>query len=78
MRHRAVPFVSQEIAVPYLNCSRCGLSIRVRFASIEAENCPRCLARSRITQPLFRSQLTIAELSAHSGDTSPSEATRAA
>jgi len=78
MRHRAVPFVPQEIAVPYLNCSRCGLSIRVRFASIEPENCPRCLARSRIAQPLFHSQLTIHELSDQDGDTPPSEATRAA
>jgi len=78
MRHRAVPFVPQEIAVPYLNCSRCGLSIRVRFASTEPENCPRCLARSGIAQPLFRSRLTIRELSDHGGDTSPADATRAA
>jgi hypothetical protein len=64
--------------VPYLNCSRCGLSIRVRFASIEPENCPRCLARSHVVQPLFRSRLTIGELSAHGGEPSPPGATRAA
>jgi hypothetical protein len=51
--------------VRYLNCSRCGLSIRVRVAATEPENCPRCLARSRVAQPLFRSQLTIRELSGH-------------
>jgi len=39
----------------FLNCSRCGLSIRLRFASLQLEHCPRCLARARLLQPLFRS-----------------------
>jgi hypothetical protein len=68
MRRRALLSVLQEIAMPYLNCSRCGLSIRVRFAVIESENCPRCLARSRVAQPLFRSRLTIHELNGHRVD----------
>ena len=50
--------------MPYLNCSRCGLSLRVRFAGLEPANCPRCLARNRILQPLFRSPLTFRELDA--------------
>jgi hypothetical protein len=48
--------------MPYLNCSRCGLSLRVRFEVLEPENCPRCLARSRVAQPLFRSPLPFREL----------------
>lgn len=46
----------------FLNCSRCGLSIRVRFASLEVEHCPRCLVRARLLQPLFRSPLPLTTL----------------
>jgi hypothetical protein len=46
--------------VPYLNCSRCGLSIRPRFLAVE--HCPRCIARSRIAVPMFRSTLPAREL----------------
>lgn len=48
--------------VAFLNCSRCGLSIRVRFASLEVEHCPRCLVRERLLQPLFRSPLPLTAL----------------
>jgi hypothetical protein len=50
--------------VPYLNCSRCGLSIRPRFIAVE--HCPRCIARSRIAVPMFRSPLPARELLAES------------
>ncbi len=39
----------------FLNCSYCGLSIPMRFPSMQMEHCPRCLARARLLQPLFRS-----------------------
>jgi hypothetical protein len=53
----------------YLNCSRCGLSVHIsRFAHIEAEHCPRCLARARVLQPLFRSPVTMRDLDASADD----------
>jgi len=60
--------------VSYLNCSRCGLALRVRFAVLEPANCPRCLARSRVVQPLFRSPLTIRELDGTDGASLEKEA----
>jgi hypothetical protein len=58
----------EEIARPgrdmYLNCSRCGLSLHTsRFAHLEPEHCPRCLARARVLHPLFRSPMTVRALS---------------
>lgn len=53
----------------YLNCSRCGLSLHTsRFAHIEPEYCPRCLARTRVLQPLFRSPITMRDLNANPND----------
>ena len=53
----------------YLNCSRCGLSLHAsRFAHIEPQHCPRCLARARVLQPLFRSPMTVRELNANPSD----------
>jgi len=53
----------------YLNCSRCGLSLHTsRFTHIEPEYCPRCLARARVVQPLFRSPMTVRDLSANPND----------
>ena len=50
----------------YLNCSRCGLSLHTsRFAHIEPEHCPRCLARARVLHPLFRSTMTMRDLIAN-------------
>jgi hypothetical protein len=37
----------------YLNCPRCGLSIRRRAEWLTVEHCPRCLGRSRIAVELF-------------------------
>jgi hypothetical protein len=53
----------------YLNCSRCGLSLHAsRFAHIEPEYCPRCLARARVLQPLFRSPMPVRDLDANRND----------
>ena len=52
----------QEGGGMFLNCSHCGLSIPVRFASLQMEHCPRCLARARLLQPLFRSPLPLKAL----------------
>jgi len=55
----------------YLNCSRCGLSLHTsRFVHIEPGYCPRCLARARVLQPLFRSPMTVRELNADPDDQS--------
>jgi len=43
----------------FLNCSRCGLSIRARSPTMEIEHCPRCLARTQTLQPMFRSPMTL-------------------
>ena len=47
----------QDGAGMFLNCSHCGLSIAMRFPSMQMEHCPRCLARARLLQPLLRSPL---------------------
>ncbi|GAC1320996.1 MAG: hypothetical protein NVSMB25_14140 [Thermoleophilaceae bacterium] len=39
--------------MPYLNCPRCALSIRIRAAFLVMRHCPRCLARARVTVPLY-------------------------
>jgi Zn-finger nucleic acid-binding protein len=31
--------------MPYLNCPRCKLSIRIQNANLAIDRCPRCLAR---------------------------------
>jgi uncharacterized C2H2 Zn-finger protein len=46
----------------FLNCPRCGLSIRPRDRWLTVEQCPRCMARGRIAVGLFSSPLPVAEL----------------
>ena len=46
----------------FLNCPRCGLSIRPRRSWLWLEYCPRCLGRSRIPVRLFSSPLPAAKL----------------
>jgi hypothetical protein len=46
----------------FLNCPRCGLSIRQRARSLRIDHCPRCLARSRAMVELFASTLPSDEL----------------
>jgi hypothetical protein len=56
------PIVGEQ----YLVCSRCGLSIRVRFSAMAPEHCPRCLARAKALHPLFPSPLPYDALKAES------------
>ncbi|MFZ0383663.1 MAG: hypothetical protein WCD11_30145 [Solirubrobacteraceae bacterium] len=46
----------------FLNCPRCGLSIRPRAPWLAIEHCPRCMARAQIPVTLFASPLPPAEL----------------
>jgi hypothetical protein len=41
--------------MPYLNCPRCALSIRVRADFLTIRNCPRCIARARLPVPMYSS-----------------------
>jgi hypothetical protein len=43
--------------MPYLNCSRCGLSIRPRHSMLAIEHCPRCIARARVAVKMVESRL---------------------
>lgn len=52
----------------YLNCSRCGLSLLSRNPQTDPEYCPRCVARARVLQPLFRSPLSLRALAAGETD----------
>jgi hypothetical protein len=45
-----------------------------RFAQLEPEYCPRCLARASVLQPLFRSPLKVRDLLAGTQDDSPGSA----
>jgi hypothetical protein len=49
-------------AVSFLNCPRCGLSIRPKARGSKIEHCPRCMARASIQVKLFSSPLPPAEL----------------
>ncbi|MGB0092460.1 MAG: hypothetical protein WBP81_08000 [Solirubrobacteraceae bacterium] len=49
-------------AVSFLNCPRCGLSIRPKTSWLTIEHCPRCIARARIPIKLFSSPLPTTEL----------------
>ena len=42
-------------AVPFLNCPRCGLSIRPKARWVTIEHCPRCLAHARVAVEMFAS-----------------------
>lgn len=46
----------------FLNCPRCGLSIRPKVSWLTVEFCPRCIARARTPVKLFCSTLPAAEL----------------
>lgn len=48
--------------MPYLNCPRCHLAIRVRHAALSVRHCPRCVARSRIAIDMFPSRVPMREL----------------
>ena len=46
----------------FLNCPRCGLSIRPKVSWLTVEYCPRCMVRARTPVKLFSSTLPAAEL----------------
>ena len=49
-------------AAPFLNCPRCGLSIRPKARWMTVEHCPRCLARARVAVEMIPSPLPASEL----------------
>ena len=56
----------------YLNCPRCGLTIRPRVA---VEHCPRCLALRRTAVAMFASTLPADELYGERAPTAADEQT---
>lgn len=40
------------VAMPYMSCPRCGLSIRLRAAFLTLDSCPRCIAKAGISVPM--------------------------
>ncbi len=46
----------------FLNCPRCGLTIKPRRRWLAIKHCPRCLAQARIPVPLLSSTLPTREL----------------
>ena len=49
-------------AMSFLNCPRCGVSIRPKARGSRIEHCPRCMARASIQVELFFSPLSPADL----------------
>jgi Zn-finger nucleic acid-binding protein len=49
----AQPSLPARSGTAFLNCPRCGLSIRRKSESMNIENCPRCLARAQLPVRLF-------------------------
>jgi hypothetical protein len=49
-------------ASSFMDCPRCGLSIRPKASWLTVEYCPRCIARARTPVKLFSSTLPAAEL----------------
>jgi Na+-translocating membrane potential-generating system (MpsC) len=54
--------VASPRAAPFLNCPRCGLSIRPKARWMAVEHCPRCLVRARVAVKMFSSPLPAVEL----------------
>jgi hypothetical protein len=52
-----LPGLDTRLAVSYLNCPRCGLTIKLRTSWLTIRHCPRCVARSRTVIELFGSAL---------------------
>jgi hypothetical protein len=59
---RADDHPASSIAMSFLNCPRCGLSIRQRAGWLTIEHCPRCIARARVAVNLLSSPLPAVEL----------------
>lgn len=41
--------------MPYLNCPRCQLAVRLRADAVDMQDCPRCSRRTGLAIPLFKS-----------------------
>lgn len=37
----------------YMNCARCGLTVRLRAEQLEWDACPRCLGRAGLSVPMY-------------------------
>jgi len=42
--------------MPFMNCTRCGLSVRIRAPYLLVDHCPRCLVRRRLVVPMSVSE----------------------
>ena len=62
-------------SAPYLNCPRCGLTIR---PTVAVEHCPRCLALRRTAVAMFASALPADELYGERPPTAGDEQTEGA
>ncbi len=39
--------------MPYMNCLRCGLRIKLRASFLTLDLCPRCLGRAGVPVPMY-------------------------
>ena len=39
--------------MPYMNCPRCRLAVRLRAAAAPMDLCPRCRARAGVEMPMY-------------------------
>ena len=69
---RADDHAASSRAVSFLNCPRCGLSIRQSGRWLTIEHCPRCIARARLAVNLFSSPLPAVERTGKARPTRPS------
>ena len=53
VRRRTTDTAASADAAVYLNCPRCGLSIRRRVDWLTVEHCPRCVGRAGLLVDLF-------------------------
>lgn len=37
----------------YMNCARCGLSVRLRKDQLSWDDCPRCIGRTGLSVPMY-------------------------
>lgn len=55
-RHRASAATVFYRRMAYMNCPRCGLTVRLQAAFLALERCPRCLARTGLSVPMQLSE----------------------
>lgn len=48
--------------MPFMNCSRCGLVVRLQASYMTLERCPRCLARDCVPVAMYISDVPRARL----------------